>query len=133
DHEEYLGDTLARIAAEKAAIIRPEVTAVVAWQPPEALEVILEQCERCRIKPRLLPDTNTIFNLSSHGLGSSNAQILPQATEDGRMCVALRTLHNRFANVCLGLRGQHQVTNATVAIRLAEALRERGFEISADA
>src|SRR6266542_718999 len=50
DHEEYLGDTLAKIAAEKAAIIRPEVTAVIAWQPPEALEVILEECERCRIE-----------------------------------------------------------------------------------
>src|SRR5947207_6112264 len=87
DHEEYLGDTLARIAAEKAAIIRPEVTAVVAWQLPEALEVILEECERCRIEPRLIPDISAIFSLSSHGLGDPNSQILPQAIEDGRICV----------------------------------------------
>src|SRR6266581_8714283 len=56
DHEEYLGDTLARIAAEKAAIIRPEVKVIVAPQPCEALEVILKECERCRIEPRLIPD-----------------------------------------------------------------------------
>src|SRR5438105_3585757 len=131
DHEEYLGDTLAKIAAEKAAIIRPEVTAVVAWQPPEALQVILEQCQRCRIEPRLIPDINTTFSLFSHGLGDS--QILPRATEDGRMCVALQTRLQHFEEVLLGLRGRHQVTNAAVAVALAEALRERGFEISADA
>jgi dihydrofolate synthase/folylpolyglutamate synthase len=134
DHEEYLGDTLARIAAEKAAIIRPEVTAVVAWQPPEALEVILEECERCRIEPRLIPDIGTIFGLSSaHEPGAPHSQILPEATEDGRLCVALRTSHHRYESVWLGLRGRHQVTNAAVAIALAESLRERGFEISPDA
>ena len=134
DHEEYLGDTLAKIAAEKAAIIRPEVTAVVAWQLPEALEVILEECERCRIEPRLIPDISTIFSKSSpHQPGAPNSQILPRATEDGRICVALRTSQRRFEEVRLGLRGRHQMTNATVAVSLAEALRERGFEISSDA
>ena len=133
DHEEYLGDTLAKIAAEKAAIIRPEVTAVVAWQPAEALEVILEQCQRSRIEPRLIPDLSTIFSLSSHGLGDLNSRILPQATEDGRICIALQTSHRRFETVCLGLRGRHQVTNAAVAVSLVAALRERGFEISSDA
>ena len=134
DHEEYLGDTLARIAAEKAAIIRPEVTAVVAWQQPEALEVILEQCQRCRIEPRLIPDISTIFSKSSpHQPGAPNSQILPRATQDGRICVALRTTQRRFEEVRLGLRGRHQMTNATVAVSLAEALRERGFEISAAA
>ena len=36
DHQEYLGDTLSEIAAEKAAIIRPGVRAVVAPQEPPA-------------------------------------------------------------------------------------------------
>src|SRR3977135_52423 len=39
DHEEYLGHTLAEIAAEKAAIIRPGVTAIVAPQAAEVLPV----------------------------------------------------------------------------------------------
>jgi dihydrofolate synthase/folylpolyglutamate synthase len=134
DHQEYLGDTLAEIATEKAAIIRPEVTAVVAWQSPEALEVILAECERCSIEPWLIQDISTIFGLSlAHEPGASNSQVLPRATEDGRICIALRTSHQRYEETRLGLRGRHQVTNAMVAIRLAEALRERGFEISADA
>src|SRR5437762_67155 len=44
DHEEYLGHTLAEIAAEKAAIIRPGVTAIVASQEKEAMDVILRRC-----------------------------------------------------------------------------------------
>lgn len=40
DHESYLGDTLAKIAFEKAGILKPGVPAVVAPQRPEALAVI---------------------------------------------------------------------------------------------
>ena len=37
DHESYLGDTLAMIAAEKAGILKPGVPAVVGPQQPDAL------------------------------------------------------------------------------------------------
>src|SRR5229473_4017367 len=45
DHEEYLGHSLPEIAAEKAAIIRPGVTTIIAPQEEEALEVIARRCE----------------------------------------------------------------------------------------
>jgi dihydrofolate synthase/folylpolyglutamate synthase len=45
DHEQWLGDTLAKIAAEKAGIIKPCVPAVTATDAPEALRVI-EQTAR---------------------------------------------------------------------------------------
>src|ERR1043166_8963938 len=51
DPQEYLGDTLAQIAAEKAAIIRPGVRAVVAPQEPEAEAVILARCRECGVEP----------------------------------------------------------------------------------
>jgi dihydrofolate synthase / folylpolyglutamate synthase len=54
DHEEYLGHTLAEIAAEKAAIIRPGVTAIVAPQAEEARQVIVRQCERVGVEPRFI-------------------------------------------------------------------------------
>jgi dihydrofolate synthase/folylpolyglutamate synthase len=54
DHEEYLGHTLAEIAAEKAAIIRPGVTAIVASQKEDALEVILDRCEAVGVGPRFV-------------------------------------------------------------------------------
>jgi len=40
DHAEKLGDTIARIAAEKAGVLKPGVPAIVSAQEPEALTVI---------------------------------------------------------------------------------------------
>src|ERR1044071_2928180 len=92
DHEEYLGDTIESIAAEKAAIIRPGVRAVIGKQPePAALDVLLKRCEQVGVTP-----------------------ILANATGER----------------VLGLRGQHQIDNAAVAIGLAELLRAEGFAIS---
>jgi dihydrofolate synthase / folylpolyglutamate synthase len=54
DHEEYLGHTLAEIAAEKAAIIRPGVTAIIAPQTEEVLDVIVRQCAAAGVVPRLV-------------------------------------------------------------------------------
>jgi dihydrofolate synthase/folylpolyglutamate synthase len=134
DHEEHLGDTLAKIAAEKAAIIRPGVDAVIAPQDAEALNVILEQCRGCQVEPRLIAGNNAIFNSpAADHIDDRNSRLLPCATEDGRICIALRTTDEELESVRVGLRGWHQLTNVAVAISLAESLRERGFEISADA
>jgi len=90
DHEQYLGDTIERIASEKAAIIRPGVKAIIGKQRyPEALSVLLRRSEEVGVQPVLA--------------GSAPAIVDP-------------------TRVRLGLRGQHQVENAAVAIHLAQAL-----------
>lgn len=119
DHQEYLGETLVEIAAEKAAIIRPGVTAAAIIAPQErvALDVIVERCAASRVTPRL-----------------SRARVEVKGASDvGRMRVSFETDEDCYENVRLGLRGRHQITNATVAIALAEALRERGFPIGREA
>ena len=50
DHQKWLGETLASIAAEKAGIIKPGVPAITGTHTPEALEVI-EQTARSRSAP----------------------------------------------------------------------------------
>lgn len=50
DHQQYLGNTLAQIAAEKAAIIAPGKPCVTSVQHPEAMAVI-EQTARDRHSP----------------------------------------------------------------------------------
>jgi dihydrofolate synthase/folylpolyglutamate synthase len=52
------------------------------------------------------------------------------AEDVGRMRATFETAEDRYEHVLLGLRGRHQLTNASVAIALAEALRERGFAIA---
>lgn len=48
DHTEFLGDTLAAIAGEKAAIIKRGVPAISAEQAPEAMAAIEAQAKRMR-------------------------------------------------------------------------------------
>ncbi|HEX8494474.1 MAG TPA: folylpolyglutamate synthase/dihydrofolate synthase family protein [Pyrinomonadaceae bacterium] len=114
DHQEYLGETLPEIAAEKAAIIRRGVTAIVSPQPPEALAVIERRGAECEVRLRQ----------------SDCAPTLQGASRDGRLRVTFESGQDRYEDVLLGLRGGHQVTNACIAIQLAEALRESGFVIS---
>ncbi|WP_245215545.1 bifunctional folylpolyglutamate synthase/dihydrofolate synthase [Pararoseomonas baculiformis] len=46
DHMDFLGDTLAKIAAEKAGIIKPGIPAATGTQPPGALEVLEAEAAR---------------------------------------------------------------------------------------
>ena len=48
DHTEFLGDTLAAIAREKAAIIKRNVPVICAEQPAEAMAVIEQEARRMR-------------------------------------------------------------------------------------
>ena len=43
DHKDFLGNTLAKIAGEKAGIIKPRVPAITGWQVPEAMAVLREE------------------------------------------------------------------------------------------
>ena len=102
DHEQYLGTSIESIASEKAAIIRPGVQAIIAkQQEPAALSVLLQRCEETGAQP-LFTDEPTIAGVTS----------------DGKFCISTPA----YKRVCIGLRGQHQIENAMVAIRLAETL-----------
>jgi len=110
DHQEYLGETLAEIASEKAAIIRPGTTTILAPQPPQALEVILQRCKKMGVEPILVHEQQAAIQ---------------GATSDGRFRVTFETSTGRYENVQLGLRGRHQILNSAVALQLAESLRDR--------
>lgn len=122
DHEEYLGHTLAQIAEEKAAIIQPGVTAIVAPQQQEAMEVILQRCADVGVKPILVADQPKCYPLATAG-----------GSVPGQVCTTFETPHHRYERVTIGLRGRHQISNTAIAIALAEALREHGFKISSAA
>lgn len=117
DHQKYLGNSLAEIAFEKAAAIRPGVAAVVAEQPAEAMEVIEHRLAECEVNAAI---ADWAMNIE----GSS---------ADGRFLMRLQTPQHTYQHIQLGLRGRHQITNAAVAVRVAEKLREQGIPISNDA
>jgi dihydrofolate synthase/folylpolyglutamate synthase len=115
DHEEYLGSTLAEIAAEKAAIIRSGVTTIMAPQQDEALEVIKGRCAEVGVTPRFV---------------SAPTNVTVAEDSSGRICATFETRNDRYDNVCLGLRGRHQAINAATTVVIAEGLGERGFDLS---
>lgn len=101
DHQRILGGTIGRIAAEKAAIIGPGKTVVVAEQPEEAFEVILDRCLEAGVAPRL--SSELMVETEPDSIVFSSGSGLFRVTE-------------------LGLPGAHQIENATTAILLAESL-----------
>jgi dihydrofolate synthase / folylpolyglutamate synthase len=118
DHEEYLGNSITSIAQEKAAIIKPGSSVVIAdHQPPEAIEVLRRECERQGVIPRL---------------AAYQAKI-EETKADGTLCVTFQTEADEYKNVWLGLRGRHQIDNVAVAIQLSEQLGKKGFSISRSA
>lgn len=59
DHQEYLGETIEEIAAEKAAIIHTGSKAVVGKQRPDVMGVILDRCAEFGVEP-LLSETHSL-------------------------------------------------------------------------
>lgn len=116
DHQEYLGATLAKVAAEKAAIIRPGVRAVIAPQEPEAEAVILSRCSEVGVEP----------------IRTTDAFEVGGACDEGRLRASIRTKRDSYTDVCLALRGRHQLTNAATAVALAESLAVEDFAITRD-
>jgi dihydrofolate synthase/folylpolyglutamate synthase len=116
DHQQYLGETLAEIAAEKAAIIRPATIAVVARQHAEAEQVILGRCREVGVEPiRATTDVKTkIYNEGGY-------QIISRTFTTRKMT---------YPYIDLSLAGEHQSVNAAMAISLAEVLQELNFRIT---
>ena len=116
DHQDILGNSLAEIASEKAAIIREDTTVVLARQKYEAMNVILERCAGVKVEP--------IFD-------NCRTEINAVETINGRMVATFITDVDLYHDVWLSLGGRHQVENACLAIMLVEVLNNNfDFNIS---
>ena len=125
DHQRILGDTLAEIAAEKAAIIRADTKVVVADQPPEAMKIIVEKCVDFGITPNSAAKVRTVcgdgrFNPLEDSISNFKFQTLN-----------FETPKSEYRDVKLNLLGKHQIENAKIAVLLAEILQDY-FRISSE-
>ncbi len=115
DHPE-LGSTIARVATEKAGIVKQGKVAVVREQTPEALEVIKRRCDE-QIATLLLEDREW-------GLEQRTAAV-------GGQALVVRGLHAEYDDLLLPIYGEHAARNAAAAIAAVEALLERGLDADA--
>jgi dihydrofolate synthase / folylpolyglutamate synthase len=114
DHQQHLGDTEAAIAFEKAGIIKPGVACVAGVLPAPARAVVREVTAE-RGAPLIEADTDSRVDA---------------ALVDGRARVTITTPQASYGPVLLALRGQHQIANALVAVRLLEAASAAGVAMS---
>ncbi len=102
DHMDKLGDTLAKIAFEKAGILKPGVPAIIAQQPQEALEVI----------EKIANDVGAPLKIWGRDFDAfeQNGRLVFQS-EDQLMDLPLPAL-----------QGRHQIRNAGLAIAALQHL-----------
>ena len=102
DHTQYLGDTLALIAGEKAGIIKRRVPCIVAPQQDEALMVIEARAERM-MAPLLAS--------GQHWIAMRESDALVYRDDNGLLDLPLPNLP-----------GPHQIDNAGTALAALRAL-----------
>lgn len=111
DHQPYLGNTLSKIAAEKAGIIKDGIPVVIGVKAKKALEVI-------------------------QGIASEKDALLYRLGKDFKVrrgreeTCSYSGIHRKLKKLRIGLCGAHQVENAAVALCALEVLIEKGVKIS---
>ena len=117
DHQEYLGETLDKIAAEKGAIILQHSVAIIGEQKQEVMDVLLERCREVGV----IPSTECEASVWAVDMANNSA------------VTSFRTKLGLYDDPNLGLKGRHQIENARIAVMAAEALRfDFGLDLSAD-
>lgn len=109
DHTSILGNTIEKIASEKAGIIKENSTVITyPLQPVEATAILMEQCAKTH-STLLIPSANDVRILRCNEKGS---RFLYRDVEYG-----------------ISLAGEHQVYNAITVLSIMEVLIQKGFRI----
>ncbi len=106
DHTDRLGGTPAEIAGEKAGVIKPQATVVMAQQPVDAAQVLLKKA------------VELDATVAREGLEFG---VLDRQVAVGGQLMTLRGLGGEYTEVFLPLHGAHQAHNAAVALAAVEA------------
>jgi len=111
DHMQFLGDTLEKIAAEKAGIIKQNTPVVVGEYLPETRKVFEEKAEKERAPIIFAEDTQSV-----HFLHYEND--------------SMKVLSGGNTELEIGLCGEYQLKNVATVLSVVEKLQQIGFQIS---
>ena len=113
DHTEYLGDTIEQIAGEKAGIIAPGCTAVTSRQTDDARSVVVTRASELDVPLKI--------EAEDFGLLSRDVAV-------GGQLVSMRGLRGDYDEVFVPFFGEHQASNACLALAAVEAFLGSGDE-----
>jgi len=106
DHAEYLGDTIAKIAADKAGIIKPGAVAVLGQQPVEAATELLRRAAEVGAA------------VAREGVEFG---VIARELAVGGQRLTIKGLLGEYHDLFLPLFGAHQAANAACALAAVEA------------
>lgn len=120
DHTEFLGNTLNKIAGEKAGIIKPNIPVVIGESHPQTMNVFLAKTQECgseiyfadqceylrRTRLRVAPECELKGNYQEHNL--QTAFVALRALSNIQYPISNKSISYGFAHVCAmtGLRGR---------------------------
>lgn len=109
DHMHFLGDTIEKIAWEKAGIMKPDTPVVLGAQEDAARAVLMDEAKRLGISV-IEPQAQNV-----------------REREDGAV-FDVWTPHQALCGLAVSLPGRHQADNAAAALGALWALKSRGYD-----
>lgn len=117
EHTKLLGDTVEKIAGEKAGIFKKGVPVITFQQKPGIMKVFRDKAEEIGSPLSVLGETVDY---------SARFEATPDLGPHYRVCVT--TPRSNFEHLPVPLKGEHQAVNCGIALAVLDKLRERGFE-----
>lgn len=114
DHQQFLGNSYAAIAWEKAGVIKPHRPVISACEHPEAAEVIRRRAN----------ELGAPLHEVAHAARLSNVHSL-----DGRYAFDLTLEGEHFPALIAPLMGSFQIKNVVAAVAAVWRLNQEGFKI----
>lgn len=116
DHTTLLGDTIEKIAMEKAGIIKPKIPIVIGTTQPKVSNVFIEKAKKA--------GTNVFFADQEYSTGYSLQNL------DGKQIFSLdKNGEKILPDLKLDLLGFYQKKNLPAVLKTIEILVEKGWEI----
>jgi dihydrofolate synthase/folylpolyglutamate synthase len=136
DHMQILGDTLGKIATEKAGIIKPGGLVVTSAQDPEALLAIAAVAQRQRarmIRVGSADDDPAQAEVAAEKLPPLSYRYTLEQRNGQQQRFTVWTPKRVYSGLEIPLAGLHQLENAATALATLEQLQERNIAWSEDA
>ena len=110
DHMAILGDTLTKIASQKAGIIKKDCLAVTVRQKQEVMQVLSDECKEkevllCVAEPEKVSGVKSTLEKQRFSYGE-------------------------YKNLEISLAGRYQIDNAVTAVEVIRALDKKGYPVS---
>jgi dihydrofolate synthase/folylpolyglutamate synthase len=118
DHTQFLGNTPAEIAKQKAGIFKKGVPALTFDQDPAVIEAMREVATAVGAPFQVVGK-----DIEFSSRFEANVQLGPHTR------VGLSTAKNLYEHVPVPLPGEHQAQNCGLALAIIDKLSERGFDL----